>query len=283
MTYGWAILVIAVVLAALYSLGIFNPNTFAPKASAGSCEVVRPFGPGTTTDIHLEGTCTNMLPKYVAVFNGGPTTNISIAHASFPKVGVSITAWVYSGSPNPSTIFSNGQDDWHGGISWQLGICSKYACVKTPNVAGGGIYNSNLVIPQHIWTFEAATIAPNGSKAIYTIYVNNQNQTVTANAPDPNTQNWLYIGTGFDNSPIVQYKTFSGSISNIQIYNTTLSTNQIQALYQEGIGGDPIELTHLIAWYPLNGNANDYSGNKNNGKEHNVGYSSTWYKTYSAP
>ncbi len=34
MTYGWAILVIAVVLAALYSLGIFNPNTFAPKASA---------------------------------------------------------------------------------------------------------------------------------------------------------------------------------------------------------------------------------------------------------
>ncbi len=37
MTYGWAILIIAIVLAALFSLGVFNPINFEPKASAGSC------------------------------------------------------------------------------------------------------------------------------------------------------------------------------------------------------------------------------------------------------
>ena len=31
MTYGWAILIIAVVLGALFSLGIFNPAFLAPK------------------------------------------------------------------------------------------------------------------------------------------------------------------------------------------------------------------------------------------------------------
>ena len=41
MTYGWSILIIAVVLGALSFLGIFNPVTFAPKATAGGCQVVK--------------------------------------------------------------------------------------------------------------------------------------------------------------------------------------------------------------------------------------------------
>ncbi|MGC8478929.1 MAG: hypothetical protein ACP5NE_03320, partial [Candidatus Micrarchaeia archaeon] len=35
MTYGWAILIIAVVLGALFQLGVFNANNFAPKAPPG--------------------------------------------------------------------------------------------------------------------------------------------------------------------------------------------------------------------------------------------------------
>ena len=58
---------------------------------------------------------------------------------------------------------------------------------------------------------------------------------------------------------------FSGSIANVQIYNTSLSANEVQALYLEGIGGAPIDLQNLVGWWPLNGNANDYSGNGNNG------------------
>ena len=41
MTYGWAILIIAVVIVALFQLGIFNNSNLAPRALSGACEVVR--------------------------------------------------------------------------------------------------------------------------------------------------------------------------------------------------------------------------------------------------
>ncbi len=66
----------------------------------------------------------------------------------------------------------------------------------------------------------------------------------------------------------------SGQVANVQIYNTSLSANEIQALYQEGIGGAPISNAGLVGWWPLNGNTNDYSGNGNNGIPNEVSYSS---------
>jgi hypothetical protein len=54
-------------------------------------------------------------------------------------------------------------------------------------------------------------------------------------------------------------------ISNLQLYNTSLDANQVLALYQEGIGGNPLALQNLVGWWPLNGDAKDYSGNNNNG------------------
>ncbi|MGC8623334.1 MAG: LamG-like jellyroll fold domain-containing protein, partial [Candidatus Micrarchaeia archaeon] len=57
----------------------------------------------------------------------------------------------------------------------------------------------------------------------------------------------------------------SGDLADVQIYNTALSANQIQALYQEGINGTPIVPRNLVGWWPLDGNANDYSGAGDNG------------------
>ncbi|MGC8537931.1 MAG: LamG-like jellyroll fold domain-containing protein, partial [Candidatus Micrarchaeia archaeon] len=76
---------------------------------------------------------------------------------------------------------------------------------------------------------------------------------------------------------------FDGSIANVQIYNTALSANDIKALYQEGIGGAPIKIQNLVGWWPLNGNANDYSGNDNNGVANGVTYTNNWYSGYTAP
>jgi len=75
----------------------------------------------------------------------------------------------------------------------------------------------------------------------------------------------------------------NGSIANVQIYNTSLSANEIQALYLEGIGGAPIRLQNLVGWWPLNGDANDYSGNGNNGQISNVNFVSNWYNGYTPP
>ena len=74
-----------------------------------------------------------------------------------------------------------------------------------------------------------------------------------------------------------------GSFANVQLYNTSLDQNSITALYQEGIGGAPIDLQNLVGWWPLNGNVNDYSGNGNDGTPNNVTYTSSWTSGYSAP
>ena len=73
------------------------------------------------------------------------------------------------------------------------------------------------------------------------------------------------------------------SHSAVQIYNTSLSSPEVNALYLEGIGGAPIDLQNLVGWWPLNGNANDYSGNMNNGVSTGVVYTGSWESGYSAP
>ena len=59
----------------------------------------------------------------------------------------------------------------------------------------------------------------------------------------------------------------------MQLYNASLSSNQINLLYDEGIGGVPVQTQGLIGWWPLNGNANDYSWNGNNGHLYNNTFS----------
>ncbi|MEM4097858.1 MAG: LamG-like jellyroll fold domain-containing protein, partial [Candidatus Micrarchaeaceae archaeon] len=76
---------------------------------------------------------------------------------------------------------------------------------------------------------------------------------------------------------------FNGSIANVQVYSSALSQNDINALYAEGIGGAPIDLQNLVGWWPLNGDANDYSGNGNNGVPSGVTFVSNWYSGYTPP
>jgi hypothetical protein len=89
MTYGWAILIIAVVLGALFQLGVFNANNFAPKAPPGACQVFRPNGPGTTSFINLEGACSGELPQYAAQLNGA--SNIIVNYVVVPHTTTAFT------------------------------------------------------------------------------------------------------------------------------------------------------------------------------------------------
>ncbi|MGC8580685.1 MAG: LamG-like jellyroll fold domain-containing protein, partial [bacterium] len=80
--------------------------------------------------------------------------------------------------------------------------------------------------------------------------------------------NFTYIGSRSNTGDY-----FNGEIADAQIYNTSLSAQQIQQLYQEGIDGRPLPNAGLVGWWPLNGNANDYSGNGNNGQAISMIYS----------
>ncbi len=279
MTYGWAILIIAVVLAALFELGVFNPMTFAPKASPGSCQVVRPEGAGTTNFISLEGECNGELPQYAAQFNG-QSSYITVNAFNLPEGSNerSVFGWIRINDPN--TLTDGSREELFGyGSSGNYNII--YLMVLDGYVWADnfdGQFQSSLRLIHSSWYFIGYTYNGGTSNSI-TIYADSQSQTGSFSSPLATpTSGLAYIG---------YYPTFgqyaNASIANIQVYDTVLSSNDVQALYQEGIGGAPINIQNLVGWWPLNGNANDYSGNGNNGVPSGVTYTSNWYSGYSAP
>jgi len=278
MTYGWAILIISVVLAALFQLGVFNPMTFAPKAPPGSCQVFRPNGPGTTSFINLEGICSGELPQYVAHFNGQSsiiTTPVNLNTMSF-----TVALWVNGAntskmiSGNGYTLFNsigtNNFEMWlnnGGGSGASAGTGDEEIGFSTNFYHGYGINGGS-------WNFLAVSV----SNGMASFYANGAGPYNVAIINGPYSLTALTIAQS-----AVYISPFAGDIANIQIYNTSLSANDIQALYLEGIGGAPIDLQNLVAWWPLNGNANDYSGNGYNGQTTNVNFVSNWYSSYTPP
>ena len=123
------------------------------------------------------------------------------------------------------------------------------------------------------WYMVTGTFGPNMlSNNCLTIYLNG----LAVNSICSNQPGYGYLGGPV---PLLSYNTqntiigssnviseyFSGSISNLQIYNSTLSLGQVESLYYQGITAPPIDTYHTVAWYPLDGNANDYSGYGNSG------------------
>ncbi|MEM3181399.1 MAG: LamG-like jellyroll fold domain-containing protein [Candidatus Micrarchaeaceae archaeon] len=280
MTYGWAILIIAVVLGALFSLGVFNSVNFAPKAPPGACQVFRPNGPGTSFDLNLEGVCNGELPEYVASIPLGD--GIAVTGDSLIPLGSSartITEWI--------KVPSIG--NYVAAAGWIDPSCSVGGAVflgESDDIlylsGGSDDFGSGLIITNNTWYFAAATYPVNGNTLEITLYLDSSNQTGALSGGVPlNTQSGSVIHMGYN--PCYAAGSFTGLLANVQIYNTTLSPSEIQALYLEGIGGAPIDLKNLVGWWPLNGNANDYSGNGNNGVPTNVMFVSNWYSGYTPP
>ncbi len=278
-TYGWAILVIAVVFILLFSMGVFNPNTFAPKAKPGSCQVTRPSGQGTLAGAGEVGTCTNQIPQYVAQFNAQKTTNLTISSTGIIK-GNKFT-WVYwARILGPSIDISNGVLMAQGWTTMQG--CSMTGGSEVLEVQANSIPSvSNSIACSSLggtWIQYAATY--NG--AIATMYIDGKW------AGDFAVSDNIASGATTVGGAEVVYTAynafaFNGMISNVQVYNTSLSANDIATLYANGIGADPINIRNLVGWWPLNGNANDYSGNGYTGISSNVVYNSNWYSYYQQP
>ncbi len=269
MTYGWAILVIAVVLGVLYSLGIFSPSNFAPKASPGSCQIFRPNGPGTNYDINLEGTCSGELPEYTAQFNGASAyISLSSSAPSKSYTQLSVSAWV----TKPADTSRNEILNFFGFyFNVQQG---NEACLYVNNINTGYLCSTPSLISGY--NFLTATL--NGSTE--TVYVNGKlSNTTTVSG----TGSGVLGGTVGVCSYCGNTDYFDGQIANIQFYNASLNQNSITALYDEGIGGAPVDIQNLVDWWPLNGNANDYSGNNNDGVPTNVLFTGSWQSGYTSP
>ena len=110
MTYGWSILIIAVVLGALYGLGVFNSANLGPRAPTGNCKVLRVAG-----TYNLEGTCSGELPQSVAQFNG-QSSDISVGNGAGINVqnAITISAWIYSSETTIFPIFAKFSSGYSG-------------------------------------------------------------------------------------------------------------------------------------------------------------------------
>ncbi len=279
MTYGWAILVIAVVLGVLYSLGIFSPSSFAPKAQPGSCQVFRPNGPGTSYDLNLEGTCTGQVPQYVASMSGCSGcgnvngSRVLISAPNFPTSmdNFTIFAWLNPTSGQCSEpVFGSVRDTY--GTANAGAMLSLVNGAPALQVSGYSYrFYGTTAMTLNSWSQVAATYSL-GNVAIYV----NGKQTDSGNigvSPATFDAAMPNLAVGYDNQTIWCSGTMShltGQISNVQFYNASLSANEVGALYAEGIGGAPVKLQSLLGWWPLNGNANDYSGNNNDGVASNT-------------
>ncbi len=287
MTYGWSILIIAVILGALAYLGVFNPIYFAPKANPGSCQVFRPNGAETSYDINLLGVCQGEVPEYVSQFNG-QSSYIGFGNTLILNTGeVTVSAWVYI---NPASIDgyrhdvmddSEGTSDSGNGGGFVLASPSESLQGEdihfwvTINNPANWQYANTMIITNR-WILVTGTYDKNYVRLFIDGQLKNSN---FAQGVFLQPLGSTAIGS-FQNG---QQEYFNGMIVNVQLYNTSLDANSIMALYQEGIGGAPIDLQNLVGWWPLNGNANDYSGNGNNGVPTNVVYTNSWISSYNPP
>ena len=271
MTYGWAILIIAIVMIAMFSLGVFNPSE--PRVSAGACEVFH------GSDV---GECQGVWPQFVASIPAtagtdygivGPTMTMNLNSQSY-----TMCAWAEissSSPPFPNPYYPD------------LLVAVEYASSGLAIGEGGSAITAWLdgngggtgSVTAGSWNFYCAIYQAGSTTRL--LYMNGAYAGSVTNGAVGVFTGPLWIGNnGYvccGDSTTQMYE------SNVQIYNTSLSQAEITALYHEGIGGAPIDPNNIVGWWPLNGNAQDYSGNGNNGQATGVSYTSTWTSGYMQP
>lgn len=280
-TYGWAIIIIVVVLSVLYQLGIFSPYTFAPRMQPGSCNVYRPNGPNSSALASLAGACNRAIPQFTAKLNGQSSyVNAGAAASLNVQNAITVGAWVNpssipSSDPTQQAIYARGTPysfillSYVSGRVYALESCSGSSWNSYYQTATGYLKIGT-------WTYVAATYDSTTGNVM--VYVNGNVATpsavLTGSSCSIKSSTPTYLGRRNDG----YY--FNGGMANVQLYNTSLAANDIAALYSEGIIGAPINLQNLVAWWPLNGDTNDYSGDVLNGVPSNIVFTSAWTSGY---
>ncbi|MEM3791310.1 MAG: LamG-like jellyroll fold domain-containing protein [Candidatus Micrarchaeaceae archaeon] len=204
-----------------------------------------------------------------ATFNALNSSTISVTD---PLVNTSskgyntVTFWMYwngtpGGMPFSFAQTSSGEYD----LWFESSSCFGF------NTGNGDAYGINPSQFSNKWVFVAAEFYNGPYSLNNSLFINGVKETLSQCAGSSHVgkavQSVHISGLGSSNY------FFSGQISNLQIYNTVLPSSMIDEIYQEGIDGNPLNTNSLVGWWPLNGNANDYSGYGYNGIPSNVAFS----------
>jgi hypothetical protein len=192
-------------------------------------------------------------PNYVAKFDG-KSSYIETQATENLGTSFSIGFWINPKLYNYGDPLSAGTTDkWLSFITFADGHMG-YA-LGSGSAWGNGVTTSSGILTNNTWYYVVGT----DNNGLIQLFINGISVGTASNNYPLNQ----VISIGARGSGVFYY--FNGSISNVQIYNTAISANQVQQLYQEGISGPPITSNGLVGWWSLDGNAQDYSGNNNNG------------------
>ncbi len=192
---------------------------------------------------------------------------------------ITITGWFYAKTFKPSPGTSGFIAGKYGEYELGTNASSSFAARPWVSLNISGIeenYTADYQLSAGAWHFEAATF--NGSSLSLFIDGNRVGNTMVAGALG-RTSIPLLIGcmniagscAGGASSE------FNGSIAGVQLYGSALNSTQISELYQEGAEGSPISGVSNYGWWPLDGDANDYSGSAADGFAYNTMFNGTSY------
>jgi hypothetical protein len=283
--YGWVLLILILLLAALWQAGVFNTSHQAPREQPGSCKVSKQMVFGSGVQVSMVGSCGNMLPKFVAQFSG-TNSYIGIPYYGtlYPAQSITVSLWFKTTEPIITTsqllnTASIGTDCVDGAYCMRMANSSIYFGVRTPSGGWQSTYaaSTQLQSAQQInggnWNNVVGVY--DGSK-VYIYWDGTLENSVAATGAMLLDTNDITVADTFGEN-------YQGSISNVQIYNISLSASEVQKLYDEGIGGVPLPLPNIEGWWPLNGDVVDYSGSGLNGGLTGVVMNSSWSSGYMTP
>ncbi len=238
----------------------------------------------TTAVTTLEGVCNNVIPRSVAQFSGASSV-VKVPYSSSLSLTsqATMSGWYYVNSVSPTLIGTVvAQQGASTFSSFGFGPLAsgdnkiEVLFTTTGSGYGGWTPGAQPALAANQWYFIVATYS--SATSTLSLYINGAQYTTTSVATGQlvASTNPVYIGD------YGGYYT-NGQIADVQVYNTSLDANQVQALYMEGIGGVPVNLQYIVGWWPLNGDFNDYSGNGNAGTPTSMAFTSSWTSGYTNP
>jgi hypothetical protein len=250
----------------------------------------------------LEGGCNGALPQYTLTLAGNSSLlKISDMMQEEGTNSITYIIWVKArnlsgtyhvlfgdsyGDNNDGTNYNrNGYDVYIAGNQISYLPQGYIAVERFGNQPGDVVHYTNQTVVASLnpiqlnqWYFVAVTY----SKPYLKLYVNGVYQGETYGTFPITVNSRMELGA-FNTIYAGEYFQGAFQVSNFQAYNSSLSSNQILFMYNEGIGGAPLDLQNLVGWWPLNGNLNDYSGNNHTSYSANAIYTNSWESGYTLP
>ncbi|MBS1796068.1 MAG: carboxypeptidase regulatory-like domain-containing protein [Acidobacteria bacterium] len=231
-----------------------------------------------------------------SVVTGGGFVTVADAPSLNPTAQLSVEGWVY---PTTDTIFPNFMaiivnKETNAAVQFEMarrlttGNCPTGGGIPTGNFAiyvgglsglpddCGGWVNGNAPLPLNAWSHVAMTYDGANLRA----FVNGVNtRTVAATGTILTTNGIFQLGRRVMNTEI-----WGGQMDEMSVYNRGLTAAEIESIANAGLAGkykvQSTVPTGLVAWYAGDGNANDISGNGNNGTLGSGGNAPTFAAQY---